>query len=100
MSRARLGWVPERSIGHAWKACVPQGTEGSNPSPSASGSKRISYGESVAKSFSVLRECEFIIFGDKDAFAELKTITKLGVLMVAKLHFAFDLQFIRRFPIS
>ena len=28
------GWVPERSIGHAWKACVPQGTEGSNPSPS------------------------------------------------------------------
>jgi len=54
----------------------------------------------VAKSFSVLRECEFIIFGDKDAFAELKTITKLGVLMVAKLHFAFDLQFIRRFPIS
>jgi hypothetical protein len=34
MSRARLGWVPERSIGHAWKACVPQGTEGSNPSPS------------------------------------------------------------------
>ncbi len=35
MSRARPGWVPERSIGHAWKACVPQGTEGSNPSPSA-----------------------------------------------------------------
>ena len=26
--------MPERSIGHAWKACVPQGTEGSNPSPS------------------------------------------------------------------
>ena len=35
MSRAHPGWVPERSIGHAWKACVPQGTEGSNPSPSA-----------------------------------------------------------------
>ncbi len=30
------GWVPEWSIGHAWKACVLQkGTEGSNPSPSA-----------------------------------------------------------------
>ncbi len=30
------GRVPERSIGHAWKACVPlKGTEGSNPSPSA-----------------------------------------------------------------
>jgi hypothetical protein len=26
--------VPEWSIGHAWRACVPQGTEGSNPSPS------------------------------------------------------------------
>ncbi len=35
MSRAQAGWVPEWSIGHAWKACVPQGTEGSNPSPSA-----------------------------------------------------------------
>jgi hypothetical protein len=35
MSRAPPGWVPERSIGHAWKACVPKGTEGSNPSPSA-----------------------------------------------------------------
>ena len=34
MSQPRFGWVPERSIGHAWKACVPQGTEGSNPSPS------------------------------------------------------------------
>jgi hypothetical protein len=33
--RLVFGWVPERSIGHAWKACVPQGTEGSNPSPSA-----------------------------------------------------------------
>ena len=30
-----IGWVPEWSIGHAWRACVPQGTEGSNPSPSA-----------------------------------------------------------------
>jgi hypothetical protein len=29
------GWVPERSIGHAWRACVPQGTAGSNPAPSA-----------------------------------------------------------------
>jgi hypothetical protein len=29
------GWVTEWSIVHAWKACVPQGTEGSNPSPSA-----------------------------------------------------------------
>jgi hypothetical protein len=29
--------VPERSNGLAWKACVPhKGTEGSNPSPSAS----------------------------------------------------------------
>jgi hypothetical protein len=35
MSQALTGWVPERSIGHAWRACVPQGTEGSNPSPSA-----------------------------------------------------------------
>lgn len=33
------GWVPEWSIGHAWKACVLQkGTEGSNPSPSAGAS--------------------------------------------------------------
>lgn len=26
--------MPERSIGHAWKACVPKGTAGSNPAPS------------------------------------------------------------------
>jgi hypothetical protein len=30
-----LGWVTERSIVHAWKACVPKGTGGSNPPPSA-----------------------------------------------------------------
>src|ERR1700731_4035686 len=30
------GWVTEWSIVHAWKACVLKGTEGSNPSPSAS----------------------------------------------------------------
>ncbi len=30
------GWVTERSIVHAWKACVPlYGTGGSNPPPSA-----------------------------------------------------------------
>src|SRR6266702_7322239 len=29
------GWVTERSIVHAWKACVPKGTRGSNPRPSA-----------------------------------------------------------------
>jgi nicotinamidase-related amidase len=43
MSQAYPGWVPERSIGHAWKACVPQGTEGSNPSPSAIPSERRVY---------------------------------------------------------
>jgi hypothetical protein len=31
----RHGWVTERSIVHAWKACVPKGTGGSNPPPSA-----------------------------------------------------------------
>ena len=31
-----IGWVTERSIVHAWKACVPKGTGGSNPPPSAS----------------------------------------------------------------
>ena len=31
-----MGWVTEWSIVHAWKACVLKGTEGSNPSPSAS----------------------------------------------------------------
>jgi hypothetical protein len=30
------GWVTERSIVHAWKACVPKGTGGSNPPPSVS----------------------------------------------------------------
>ena len=29
------GGVPEWLIGHAWKACVPHGTVGSNPTPSA-----------------------------------------------------------------
>src|SRR6266480_4283350 len=34
--RGRLfGWVTERLIVHAWKACVPKGTGGSNPPPSA-----------------------------------------------------------------
>ena len=32
---ASYGWVTERSIVHAWKACVPKGTGGSNPPPSA-----------------------------------------------------------------
>ena len=31
---ANKGWVAEWSIAHAWKACVPQGTGGSNPPPS------------------------------------------------------------------
>ncbi len=30
-----LGWVTERSIVHAWKACVLKSTRGSNPRPSA-----------------------------------------------------------------
>src|SRR5438477_1253682 len=30
-----LGWVTEWLIVHAWKACVPKGTGGSNPPPSA-----------------------------------------------------------------
>src|ERR1700745_2462274 len=34
-SRIENGWVTERSIVHAWKACVPKGTGGSNPPPSA-----------------------------------------------------------------
>lgn len=34
--RGRKGKMPERSNGHAWKVCVPpKGTEGSNPSLSA-----------------------------------------------------------------
>src|SRR5437016_4081221 len=33
------GWVTERSIVHAWKACVPKGTGGSNPPPSAPASR-------------------------------------------------------------
>src|SRR5256885_15563217 len=33
--RGRLfGWVTEWLIVHAWKACVPKGTGGSNPPPS------------------------------------------------------------------
>src|SRR5215467_9209603 len=36
-SRSRFfhGWVTEWLIVHAWKACVPKGTGGSNPPPSA-----------------------------------------------------------------
>src|SRR5207302_11426210 len=30
-----IGWVTEWLIVHAWKACVPKGTGGSNPPPSA-----------------------------------------------------------------
>jgi Chlorite dismutase len=31
----KTGWLTERSIVHAWKACVPKGSRGSNPRPSA-----------------------------------------------------------------
>src|SRR6266568_7538577 len=31
---APTGWVTEWLIVHAWKACVPKGTGGSNPPPS------------------------------------------------------------------
>jgi hypothetical protein len=54
----------------------------------------------TADAASVLRECEFIVFGENNAFAELNAIGKLGLLMVAKFKAAFDLQFIRRYPIS
>ena|GEM_PF-7063589 len=30
-----FGRVQERLIWHAWRACEPRGSEGSNPSPSA-----------------------------------------------------------------
>jgi hypothetical protein len=33
-ARIRTGWVTEWLIVHAWKACVPKGTGGSNPPPS------------------------------------------------------------------
>src|ERR1700686_68198 len=32
---ATKGWVTERSIVHAWKACISKGPRGSNPRPSA-----------------------------------------------------------------
>jgi hypothetical protein len=34
-STSRNGWVAEWSNAHAWKACLPQGNQGSNPCPSA-----------------------------------------------------------------
>jgi hypothetical protein len=34
-----FGWVTERLIVHAWKACVPKGTGGSNPPPSGPASR-------------------------------------------------------------
>src|SRR5438067_12813342 len=46
-SRIREGWVTERSIVHAWKACVPQGTRGSNPLPSVSLVKTAREGERI-----------------------------------------------------
>jgi len=68
--------------------------------------------EAAALALSVLGGREFIIFGDKNAFFvslaiqfsdprfELEDIAKLCLLMVAKRHAPFDLQFIRRSPIS
>ena len=35
MAACSPGEMPERPKGHDWKSCVPQGTEGSNPSLSA-----------------------------------------------------------------
>ena len=39
--------MTERSIVHAWKACVPQGTRGSNPLPSVSLVKTAREGERI-----------------------------------------------------
>ena len=36
LGRRRLGGVLEWPIRHAWRACDPQGSVGSNPTPSAS----------------------------------------------------------------
>ena len=43
LNSASPGWVAEWSNAHAWKACLPQGNQGSNPCPSAlAGSFRLS----------------------------------------------------------
>src|SRR5436190_6214297 len=41
------GWVTERSIVHAWKACVPKGTRGSHPRPSAPLAERAQEGDCI-----------------------------------------------------
>src|SRR5437773_2550006 len=41
------GWVTERLIVHAWKACVPKGTRGSNPRPSAPLAERAQEGDCI-----------------------------------------------------
>src|SRR5919108_1726415 len=41
ITSTKLGWVTEWLIVHAWRACVPKGTGGSNPPPSAICVKRL-----------------------------------------------------------
>src|SRR5947209_7795132 len=42
--KAVRGWVAEWSNAHAWKACLPQGNQGSNPCPSVPPDRDRSYG--------------------------------------------------------
>ncbi len=66
------GWVAEWSNAHAWKACLPQGNQGSNPCPSA-------IGRAVVVALSLV--CASALF------AEEKTIVEPPSLDLAKRQF-------------
>src|SRR5207237_7811236 len=63
------GWVTEWSIVHAWKACVPKGTEGSNPSPSAS---------------SISCSCSILLFPKIASLQNLKLLTQLDYVSLGQ----------------
>ena len=57
---SKNGWVAEWSNAHAWKACLPKGNGGSNPSPSATSdfqSKLAKSGSENVKILKVILKC-------------------------------------------
>src|SRR5947209_15095128 len=74
--KAVRGWVAEWSNAHAWKACLPQGNQGSNPCPSA-----------IARRVRLL--AVFLIVSS-NSFAQEKAIVEPPTIDIAKKQFESD----------
>jgi hypothetical protein len=78
-----LGEVSEWPIEHAWKACLPQGNEGSNPSLSAFARRSFSVGELRS------RECLSASYGGRSPQARKGRVINLTSLEFPNWFFNF-----------